>query len=507
MPKLVSFDKTKILKGLNETVDTVKSTLGPKGRNVFIDDQMEPKITNDGVTIANSISFEDAEENAGAYLVKNTSGQTNDNAGDGTTTTAILLQATIAEALKRPENPMEVRASLMYAVKDVVKDLKKLSVPVKTSKQIQQIATISSESEEHGKMITEIIDKVGKDGIITIEDSRTFTTDYEIVEGYEAMVGFMSPHFITDPKEAKAIYEKVPVAVFEHKIDTLADIKYLYEVLKAEGLNSIVLVCHDIDNSVLGTLIMNKLQGNVNTLVIRAAHPDFLDDIASTVGATVIAQRTGVPYDQISMLHLGTADKVISSEKKTIFFSKKSRSLVQSKRLRQLADNTENTYEKSKLLERAAKLEGQIAVIRVGAPTDMEKWYLKHKLEDAVNATQSAIEEGIVEGGGMALYRIGERIKPVTIGEHILKRVLNSPLRTIIENAGLDYTDILLNMPEGRGYDAHTGKYVDLITSGIIDPTKVERCALENAVSTAATFVTTTAIIVEAPKKDHAEGN
>lgn len=507
MAKVLSFDKTKILKGMNATADTVKSTLGPKGRNIFIDDPMEPKITNDGVTIANSISFEDAEENAGAYLVKNTSGQTNDNAGDGTTTTALLLQATVREALKRPENPMEIRASLMYAVKDIVKDLKKLSIPVKTSKQIQQVATISSESEEHGKMITEIIDKVGKDGIITIEDSRTFTTDYSIIEGYEAQVGFMSPHFITDAKQAKAIYEKVPVAVFEHKIDTLADIKYLYEILKAEGLNSIVLVCHDIDNSVLGTLIMNKLQGNVNTLVIRAAHPDFLDDIASTVGATVIAERTGVPHDKITPQHLGVADKVISSEKKTLFFSKKSKSQVQSKRLRELATNTENTYEKSKLLERAAKLEGQIAVIRVGAPTDMEKWYLKHKLEDAVNATQSAIEEGIVEGGGMALYRIAEKLTPRTIGEHILKRVLSAPLRTIIENAGLDYTEILLKMPEGKGYDAHTGKYVDLIASGIIDPTKVERCALENAVSTAATFITTDAVITEAPKREsHEQG-
>lgn len=506
MAKTLTFNRTKVLKGLNETVDTVKSTLGPKGRNVFIDDTMEPKITNDGVTIANSITFEDAEENAGAYLVKNTSSQTNDNAGDGTTTTAILLQATVQEALKRPESPMEVRASLMYAVKDIVKDLKKLSVPVKTSKQIQQVATISSESIEHGKMLTEIIDKVGKDGIITIEDSRTFNTDYTIVEGYEAQVGFMSPHFITDPKQSKAIYEKVPVAVFEHKIDTLADIKYLYEVLKEQGLNSIVLVCHDIENGVLGTLIMNKIQGNVNTLVIRAAHPDFLDDIASSVGATVIAERTGVPFDKINVSHLGMADKVVSSEKKSLFFSKKSKSQLQSKRLRELASNTENTYEKSKYLERAAKLEGQIAVIRVGAPTDMEKWYLKHKLEDAVNATQSAIEEGIVEGGGMALYRLGEKIKPSTIGEHILKRVLSAPLRTIVENAGLDYTEILLKMPEGKGYDAHTGKYVDLIASGIIDPTKVERCALENAVSTAATFITTHAVITEAPKKDHEQG-
>lgn len=501
MAKQITRDPVKVLKGLNMTVDIVKATLGPKGRNVFMDDPMEPKISNDGVTIANSISFEDAEENAGAYLVKNTSSQTNDNAGDGTTTTAVLLQATIAEAMKRPENPMEVRASLMYAVKDVVKDLKKLSVPVKTSKQIQQVATISSESEEHGKMITEIIDKVGKDGIITIEDSRTFTTDYSIIEGYEAAVGFMSPHFITDPKQSKAIYEKVPVAVFEHKIDTLADIKYLYEVMKNEGMNSIVLVCHDIDNAVLGTLIMNKLQGNVNTLVIRAAHPDFLDDIASTVGATVIAQRTGVPHDKITTQHLGMADKVISSEKKTLFFSKKSKSLVQSKRLRELASNTENPYEKSKYLERAAKLEGQIAVIRVGAPTDMEKWYLKHKLEDAVNATQSAIEEGIVEGGGMALYRLASQLKPRTIGEQILKNVLTSPLRTIIENAGLDYTEILLNLPEGKGYNAHTNKYVNLIEAGVIDPTKVERCALENAVSTAAQFITTTATITELPAK------
>lgn len=505
MAKQISRDLTKVLIGLNLTADTVKATLGPKGRNVLIDDPMEPKITNDGVTIANSIVLEDAEENAGAYIVKNTSSQTNDAAGDGTTTTAILLQETIREAMKRPENAMEVSASLKYAVKDIVKELKRQSVSVKTDKQIKQVATLSAESEELGAMIAEVIGKVGKTGLVTIEDSRTFNTDYAIVEGYEANVGFMSPYFITDAKSAKAVYEAVPVAVFEHKIDTLADIKYLYELLKETGRNSIVLVCHDIDNSVLGTLIMNKMQGNVNTLVIRAANADLLDDIAAATGASVIGPRLGVPYDKIEGRHLGTVDKVTSTEKKSIFFSKSSRAKVQAKRLEQLASNTENPYEKSKYAERAAKLTGQIAVIRVGAPTDMEKWYLKHKLEDAVNATQSAIEEGIVEGGGMALYHIAASLKPKTIGEHILKRVLTAPLRTIIENAGLEYSTILLNMPSNKGYDAKNGAYVDMIKEGIIDPTKVERVAIENAISAAATFITTSSVITEKPK-EHGEG-
>lgn len=501
MAKQISTDLSKVLHGLNMTADVVKSTLGPKGRNVLIDDPMEPKITNDGVTIANSISFEDKEENLGAYLVKNTSAQTNDNAGDGTTTTSLLLQEVVREALKRPENPMEVRASLLESSKDIVSKIQKLSRPIKTDAQIQQVATISAESEKHGKMIADIIKKVGKDGVITVEDSRGFTTEYEIVEGYEAHVGFMSPHFITDQKGAKAVYEKVPVAVFEHKIDTLGDIKSLFELLQRERLNSIVLVCHDIDNSVLGNLIVNKLQGNVGICVIRAANSDLLDDIAAATGATVIAERTGVSYENVDMMHLGMADKVISSEKKSLFFSKKAKPSLQAKRLEELSANTQSPYEKSKYAERAAKLRGKIAVIRVGAPTDMEKWYIKHKMEDAVNATQSAIAEGIVEGGGMALYRISEALNQKTIGEQILKKVLTSPLRTILDNAGKDYATVLMNMPKGKGYNARTDEYVDLIAEGIIDPAKVERCAIENAVSTGAQFITTFAAITDIPEK------
>lgn len=500
MAKKISFELEKVLHGINMTADVTKSTLGPKGRNIAIDDPSEPQVINDGVRIANSISFEDAEENFGAYLVKNCSSQTNDNAGDGTTTTAVLLQAVIHEAMKRPENPMDIRSSLLESSKEVVKKIKILSRPIKTDEQIQQIATISAENETHGKMIAEIIKKVGKDGVITVEDSRGFITDYDIVEGYEAGVGFMSPHFITDQKGAKAVYEKVAIAVFEHKIDTLGDIKSLFDMLQEQGINNIVLVCFDIDNSVLGNLVLTKLQGRMGITVIRAAHSDLLDDIAAATGASVVAERTGIPYNNVIPSHLGMADKVISSEKKTLFYSKKSHASKQAKRLEELALNTQNPYEKKKYAERAAKLRGQIAVIRVGAPTDMEKWYVKHKLEDAVNATQSAIEEGVVEGGGMALYRIAQGMNPKTIGDEILKRALTAPLRTILDNAGKDYATVLMKMPTGKGYNARTDTYQDLRKEGIIDPSKVTRCAVENAVSTGAQFITTNAIITSIPE-------
>lgn len=506
MAKNVTTDLSKMLHGINLTCDTVRVTLGPKGRNIAIGDPMESKITNDGVTIAASIILEDPEEEFGAYLVKNVCSQTNDNAGDGTTTTAVLFQSLIHESRKRSENPMELRSSLSEASKAIVEAIKKQSKPIKTDKQIEQVATLSAENPVHGRMIADIIKKVGEEGVITVEDSRTSGTTYELVEGYEAHVGFMSPYFITDKKSAKAVYDDVHVAVFESAIKTVADIKYLGEVLQAEKIDRLVLVCHDIEPDMLNNLVVNYLQRmnggqGLKNVVIRAASADLLQDIAAVVGATVIGGQGGVTFDKITPRHLGKADKVSVGEKSSLFFCKTSKALQQAKRLEELGKNVENAYEKKKYFERAAKLRGRIAVIRVGAPTDTEKWYLKHKLEDAVNATQSAIEEGIVEGGGMCLYRIAEGMNPKTVGEEILKKVLTAPLRTIIENAGKDYVEIVKNIPKGKGYDARKDVYSNLIKEGIIDPTKVERAALENSVSSAGIFLTTHSVITDLPQK------
>ncbi len=509
MPKQVSTDLSKVLKGLTITADTVKSTMGPKGRNVGLSDPSGAahEITNDGVFIASQISFEDREEDFGAYMVRNACDNTNDSAGDGTTGTAAVLLEVINEARKRPENAMEVRQSMFDARDMIVKQIQKISKEVKTNEQIEQVATISAESEEYGKMITEVIKKVGKTGTITIEDSRTFFTDYEVVDGYEAWIGYMSQYFITNREKATAEYDKVHVAVFQHKISTISDIKYLGELLQQNNISKLVIVCHDIDTTMLNNFVANYLspQGLKN-VIIRAANIDLLKDIASVVGATVVGGETGVEFDKMTVDDLGIADRVVATEKKTLFFKKDSKTAgAQSIRLKQLAENTQNQYEKEKYLERAAKLKGEIAVIRVGAKTDLEKRYLKKKLEDAVNATQSAIEEGVVEGGGMALYRIAESLSPTTIGEQIVKEALKAPLKTIIQNSGKDYTEIVKNLPSKMGYNAKTDQYVDLIKQGIIDPTKVVRCQVENAIGTAGTFITMSAIVTDIPVKQHGQ--
>lgn len=506
MAKQVSTDLSKVLKGLNVTANTIKATLGPKGKNVGLSDPSGAahEITNDGVFIANQINFEDREEDFGAYMVRNACDNTNDNAGDGTTGTAVLLQAVTDEALKRPENPMEVRRSLFEARDKVVDLIKKSARKIKTDAEIKQIATISSESDQYGQMILDIIKKVGKDGTITVEDSRSNFTDYAITEGYEAYVGYMSQYFINNKEKASAEYDNIHVAVFQHKIETVSDIKYLGEMLLNNNLSRLVIVCSDIDTPMLNNFVANYLTpGGLKNVVIRAAHVDLLTDIASVVGATVIGGEAGVSFDQVQLEHLGIADRVVVTEKKSLFFKKNSKTAdKQATRLTLLANNTANEYEKLKYIERAAKLKGEIAVIRVGAKTDLEKRYLKKKLEDAVNATQSAIEEGVVEGGGMSLYRISEQLSSKTIGESILKKALKTPLQTIIENAGEDYAEIVKAMPAKQGYDAKENNYKDLIKAGIIDPAKVVRCQVENAAGTAGTLITMSAIVTEVVKQD-----
>lgn len=494
----------KMLRGLNLTADTVGGTLGPKGRNVYIDDAVQPEITNDGTTIATSIVLPDNVENIGAKVVKNACGQTNDDAGDGTTTTAVLLQAIVQECLKRPENPMVVRESLNEASKKALISLKK---GAKKIDKVDQVAFISAENRKISDSISKIIDKIGKEAVITVEDSQTPDIHFDVVSGYEANVGFMSPYFANEPGRARCVMTDVPVFVTEKKIASIIDINPVFEQFQKAGITSAVIVCDDIDDSLLGVFVRNyvasKTMGTFKALVIRATH-DLLKDIEAVVGATRVGDTTGVTFQMVDInKHLGKVKKIVSDASKTLFIPEDTTSaILWANHLQKFYNEEPNMYVKEKLLKRISQLKGGIAVLKIGAATDFERVYLKRKAEDAVKAVKAALEEGIVEGGGMALWRIASELKAKTIGEEILKRALTAPLRKIIENAGKDYAEVIRDMPDGFGYDAKWNEYIPLIENGIIDPAKVERCALENSVSAAGTFITTFTTITEYVKPE-----
>lgn len=500
MAKQVSFSREKVLKGFNQAADAVVGTIGPKGKNVFLMDTYTPVITNDGVTIANKIVLEDPEEDAGAYVIRNITGQQNDDVGDGTTTVATLLQSIINESLKRPENAMEVSLSLKEAGDKVLKILAKKSIKI-TKKDIEKVALISAENKDLAKIITEVFDKLGEKAVINVEDSKTFATEYEIVDGYEAHVGFISPHFITDKKTAKAEYSDIPVFVTEKKISNISDIKPLWEQFAKAGISQCVIVCDDIDDSMLGMFVTNNAMGTFKSLIIKATGP-LLQDIEAVVGATMVSDTNGVRFQDVKLEHLGKAKKVISTANKTLFLGDGESAKKHATHLEKASEFDPNQYAAKKLIERVSKLRGGVASLRIGAPTDFEREYLKFKAEDAVKAVKAALEEGVVEGGGMALWRIAQDLDTKTIGEQILSKALKAPLIKIIENCGKDYADIIKELPEGKGYDAKSDKYVDMVESGIIDPAKVERCAVENAISSASQFITSFCFITDIHEKD-----
>lgn len=497
--KQLLFDKEvfeKLLVGLDETANAISGTLGPKGRNVMIDDSILPHITNDGSTIAGSISYTDKFKNLGSWVVRNTSAQTNDDAGDGTTTTAVLLQEIIHQSLKRPENPMEIKNSLQASCRNIISKLKESSKSIDID-EVKKVALISSENEEIAEIVTDIIKKVGADGVIVVEESKTFETSSEVQNGYEANVGFVSPHFANDSTGTKAEYDNVLVLVAQKKISTVLDIKPLFDQMDKAGKREIVFVCEEIDPSILGLLVVNKMNGLLNVVVIKTSGTN-LDDIAATVGATIISDSNGIGFDKLDISqHLGHADKVICTEKRTLFVAKTEQGEHLANRLKAETSISNNQYEKEMLLKRVAKLTGGIAVIKIGAATDLERVYKKHKTDDTVAAVKAALQEGVVEGGGMAFWKIAQELEEDTIGNAILKKSLIKPLKKICENAGKDYTEIVRKMPKGMGYDAKNDKYVDMIKADIIDPTKVERVSLENAVTNAAVFITTHCAIVD----------
>lgn len=499
MPKEVIFKKKalkRILKGMDLTADAVIGTLGPKGRNVMLSDSILPHITNDGYTVANSISLADPFEDLGCWLVKNTCAQTNEDVGDATTTTAAFLKKAVHKSLKRHESPVMIKNSLQEACKVVVSKLKELSTPIDI-KDIRKVAFISSENEEIADIVSEVITKVGREGVIVVEESRTYQTSYEIQEGYELNAGFVSPYFANDKTSTKAEYEKVSVLCCQKKISTIQDIKPLFDQMDAIKKSEIVIVCEDIDPQILGVLVMNKLQGRLGIVVIKTSGTQ-LEDIAATVGATMISDTTGVGFDKIDInKHLGLADKFTCTEKKSLFVAKTQEGEELANRLKENNNIISNQYEKEANIKRIAKLTGGIAVIKIGAITDLDRVYKKDKTDDTVAAVKAALEEGIVEGGGMALWRIAKAMKAKTVGEKILKSVLKFPLKQICKNAGKSYWKVIWNMPKGAGYDAKNDKYVDMIESGIIDPTKAERVALENAISNTSIFITTHCAICE----------
>lgn len=497
----------KMLVGFTKAADAVGGTIGPKGRNVYIDGNI-PRITNDGAKISNETILEDKLENAGAYIIRNVSAQQLDDVGDGTTTVTVLSQAILKECLKRPESPMEISPSLKKAGDKVLKILAKKSKKL-DKKDIYKVALISAENSELAKLITEIIEKLGDKAEIDVEDSKTFATHYEINDGYIGHVGFMSPRFITDKKTAKAIYQDISVLCTEKKIANIADISpifnsFAFEVNKegkvlvgSDGkpvpsrnpITSCIIICEDIDDSMLGMFVQNFEMKTFSALVIRATSL-LLEDIAGYTGATLISNSTGINFQNFKREHLGFCKKVICEAHKTKFIGDGMAHKQYVTELSAKADNEPNMYTQKNMQKRVLNLKGGIATLKIGASTDTEREPIKDKAEDAVKATQAALAEGIVEGGGMALYRIANDLQPKTIGEEILKKALTAPLKRIVENCGKDYAEIIKKMPDGMGYDAKNDTYVKMMEAGIIDPSKVERCAIENSVSAISKFIT-----------------
>lgn len=499
MAKSIEFDKDALggmLRGMKKVHKAVNGTYGPRGTNVFLDDPVSPKFTNDGHSIAHRIELPDKLENAGAWVVRNACAQTNDDAGDGTTTVSVLLESIIEESLARPENKTLVMQSLMEAKDKVLVSLKKLSKTI-TQKDVISVARISAENESLAQLITEVVGKVGAKATIAIEDRIDgFESDYKLMQGYEAHVGFESPCFINQKGKALAIHEDIAVLCVQKRMGTVNDLK-MFEQFEKEKINRLVIVAQEIDEQIKGIFAATHVSRKMELLVIKA-QGSLLEDIAAATGASVISDETGITFENFdAKKHLGHANKVICEEKKTVFISGASSASKHANRLLALAESNMNGFEKKKLRERAAKLKGGIAVIRIGAHTDAERNYLRDKADDTVHSVQNALEEGVVQGGGITLYRISENLKGKSVGEEILARALKAPLRKIVENTGKDYAQIIKELPEGQGYDAKKARYCDFFKEGILDPLKVERCCVENSISTAALFITTHCSLVD----------
>lgn len=538
MAKQVIFDadvRSALKRGVDVVASAVKVTLGPKGRNVAIDKSWGgPTITNDGVSIAKEITLPDKFENMGASIVKEVANKTNDKAGDGTTTAVVLTQAIVNEGLKKTAmgaNAMMIRRGIEAAAKDAVEELKKMAKPVKNKQEVRQVAAISAESAELGEAIADIVEKVGKDGVVTVEESQSIGIETDYVEGMEFDKGYVSAYMITNAERMEAEVKDAPILVTDKKISTIKDILPLLEKVAQSGKKDLVIIADDVDGEALTTFVLNKLRGTFNVLAVKAPgygdrKKEMLSDIAITVGGQVISDDLGLTLEKAELAMLGRANRVVATKDSTVIVGGKGKKADIEKRVQQLRTQLEGTtskFDREKLEERIAKLTGGVAVIRVGAATETEAKYLKDKIEDAVNATKAAISEGIVPGGGAALAKVASKLSKnmdkftksgnseLSAGYAVLVGALPVPFRQIVRNTGREDEMVLLEQISGadtKGFDAAKEEIVDMIAAGIIDPVKVTRSGVENAASAAAVLLTTEAAVADIPEeKKPAAGN
>ena len=534
-------------RGVDALANAVKVTLGPRGRNVVLGKGYgTPDITNDGVTIAKEIELADVVENLGAEIVKEVSTKTNDVAGDGTTTAVVLAQSIIKEGLKFTTmgvNPMGIKAGIETAGKHLVEALKKMSKPIKSRNEILQVATISSESQDIGEIIADTFEKVGKDGVITVEESQTFGIESEMVKGLQFDKGYASHYMITNADRMEAVYENCNILITDKKISSVNEILPLLEKIANTGKKEVVIIAEDVEGEAMATLIINKLRGTFNALAVKAPgygdrKKEMLEDIAVVTGGKVISEEAGMKMENTELNMLGGARRIIVTKENTTIVGGKGKKQEIEDRIKQVRaqiSQTTSDFEKEKLEERLAKLSGGVAIIKVGAATETEMKYKKFKIEDAKEATKAAIEEGIVPGGGTALVKAATivardfsegKIKPFTkdiarefeTGVTLLLRAVEEPLRQIALNAGREDGSVIINTIKEEvaehpasniGYDARADKIInDMVKAGIIDPVKVTRSALQNAVSAASMFLTTEVVVVDLPekKKEHMHG-
>ncbi len=528
MPKLIEYDaaaREKLKAGVDKLANAVKVTLGPKGRNVILDKKFgSPTVTKDGVSVAKEIELEDHFENMGAQMVKEVASKTSDVAGDGTTTATVLAQAIYREGVKAVTsgiNPMALKRGIDIAVSTLVEEIKKLSKPVSGKTEISQVGTISANNDKAiGSKIADAMEKVGKDGVITVEESKTTETTLEVVEGMQFDRGYVSPYFVTDPDNMEAILEESLLLIHDKKISSMKDLLPILEKIAQMG-RPLMIVAEDIDGEALATLVVNKLRGTLKIAAVKA--PGFgdrrkamLEDIAILTGGKVISEELGLKLENVNTGDLGTAKKIVVNKDNTTIVEGGGKTEDIKARIGQIRKQIEDTtsdYDREKLQERLAKLAGGVAVINVGAATETEMKEKKARVEDALNATRAAVEEGIVPGGGVALLRSMPALDSIKLGVdemtgvNIVRRALEEPIRQISNNAGVEGSIVVDRVKKEKGafgYNADTDTYEDLIVAGVIDPTKVTRIALENAASISGLLLTTQALISDKPEEEKA---
>lgn len=518
--------RKKLKAGVDKLANAVKVTIGPRGRNVVLEEGYgSPTITNDGVTIAKKIELEDKIENIGAEIVKEVSSRANDAAGDGTTTATVLAQAIIAEGFKNVTagaNPLSIRRGIEKATAKVVEFLKTASHPVSSKEEMVQVATISAEDPELGILIAEVMDEVGKDGVITVEESQTLGIEKEVVQGLRFDRGYISPYMISNAERMESVLEDAHILVTDKKISSVQDILPTLEAVAKTGKKELVIIADDVEGDALATLVVNKLRGIFTTLAVKAPgygdrKKEQLEDIAAVTGAQVISEELGMALDKVELQHLGSARRIVATKENTTIVEgkgEKGRIEARVSQLRTQIKDSTSDFDKEKLQERLAKLAGGVAVIKVGASTEVEQKAKQHKTEDALAATKAAVEEGVVPGGGVALLRAAKVLQNASledreeqIGFGIVRRALEEPIRQIAQNAGHDGAVVADKVGNAEnpnfGFDAAAGTYLDdMVAAGIVDPVKVVRSALENAASGAMMLLTTEVVVADMPEKE-----